>query len=121
MNVRQFVLLAASFALLGSVSAQEPVADINQPVADLPETASIFEDVATGIASSPSQNRPSRMTVSELRQQRGMYRANQRMARIEYNLWMGREPLRPKFNSVPMMSSRYAPRRIYVPVYVQSR
>ncbi|MDG2221495.1 MAG: hypothetical protein P8L85_08955 [Rubripirellula sp.] len=121
MNVRQFVLLAASFALLGPVSAQEPLADVNEPAAAPAETVSIFQNADPAIASSPSQNRPSRMSVAELRQQRGMFRANQRMARIEYNLWMGREPLRPKFNSVPMMSSRYAPRRIYVPVYVQSR
>ncbi|MEE2938347.1 MAG: hypothetical protein VYA84_20350 [Planctomycetota bacterium] len=126
MNVRQFVLLAASFALLGPVSAQELAADVNEPVAAPEETApeetlSIFENAESATATSPSQNRPSRMTVAELRQQRGMFRAKQRMARMEYNLWMGREPLRPKFNSVPMMSSRYAPRRIYVPVYVQAR
>ena len=121
MNVRQFVLLAASFALLGPVSAQEPAADVNEPVAAPVETMSIFENAGSATATSPSQDRPSRMTVAELRQQRGMFRAKQRMARIEYNLWMGREPLRPKFNSVPMMSSRYAPRRIYVPVYVQAR
>ena len=74
-------------------------------------------------ATPPSQSsvKRSRMSVSELRQARALYRANQRVARFEYNLWMGHEPLRPRWNSVPMMSSRYANPRYYVPVYVYSR
>jgi hypothetical protein len=61
------------------------------------------------------------MSVSEIRQARAMYRANQRVARLEHNLWMGYEPLRPNWSSTPMMSSRYAPRRVYVPIYIRSR
>jgi hypothetical protein len=117
MNVRQFVLLAASFALVGTVSAQEPAIVLADPSAAT-EQVSMFDTDTPAAAVSPSQRRPSRMSVAELRQQRGLYKANQRMARIEYNLWMGYEPLRPQFNSVPMMSSRYSPRRIYVPAYI---
>jgi hypothetical protein len=118
MNVRHFFLIAASFAVLGTVSAQEPAIVPADSGVDPFEQVSLF-DSAPAAVTSPSQDRPSRMSVSELRQQRGLYRANQRMARIEYNLWMGYEPLRPQFNSTPMMSSRYPNRRIYVPIYVR--
>ena len=67
---------------------------------------------------SDSNVRNSRMTAAELRQARALYRARQRTARLEYNLWMGYEPLRPNWNAVPMMTSRYSNRRIYVPMYV---
>jgi hypothetical protein len=67
---------------------------------------------------SDSSVRSSRMSTAELRQARALYRAQQRTARLEYNLWMGYEPLRPNWNAVPMMSSRYSNRRIYVPMYV---
>jgi hypothetical protein len=70
-------------------------------------------------AQSSVQN--SRMSTAELRQARALYRAQQRVARLEYNLWMGHEPLRPNWNSVPMMSSRYTSQRVYVPVYFYSR
>ena len=63
----------------------------------------------------------SRLSVAELRQARALYRSNQRVARLEYNLWMGYEPLRPNWNAVPMMSSRYSNRKLYVPVYVWAR
>ena len=114
MNIRQFVLLTASIAMLGTVSAQEPV--ITPTIGDSDEAISLFDTPAP--VATPSQTRPSRMSVSELRQQRGLYKANQRMARMEYNLWMGYQPLRPQFNSVPMMSSRYRYRRVIVPFYV---
>jgi hypothetical protein len=75
-----------------------------------------------GISRSNSSSvRPSRMTVAELRQSRALYRANQRVARMEYNLWMQRQPLRPNWSAVPMMNSRYPGRRVYVPVYIRSR
>ncbi len=63
----------------------------------------------------------SKMSVAELRQARALYRAQQRVARLEYNLWMGYEPLRPNWNPVPMTSSRYGNRRVYVPVFVHTR
>lgn len=113
MNIRQFVLLTAAIAMFGTVSAQEPVIG---PANETNETVSLFD--TTDPVVSPSQNRPSRMSVSELRQQRGLYKANQRMARMEHNLWMGYQPLRPQFNSVPMMSSKYRYRRVIVPFFV---
>lgn len=68
-----------------------------------------------------SDVRKSRMSAAELRQARALYRSKQRISRLEYNLWMGQEPLRPNWNSVPMMSSRYGSRKIYVPVYIHTR
>ena len=70
---------------------------------------------------SNSATRVGRMTPAEIRQARALYRAQQRTARLEYNLWMGYEPLRPNWNAVPMMSSRYGNRRVYVPLYVHTR
>jgi hypothetical protein len=122
MNVRRFLILAISIAtlsgacLLGNAaSAQDPFSDD----ANTTETANLFGPSTT--SSSTSSVRGSRMSVSELRQARALYRANQRVARLENNLWLGHEPLRPKWNAVPMMTSRYAPRTIYVPVYIWPR
>jgi hypothetical protein len=61
------------------------------------------------------------MTPQQLRTARAIYRANQRVARMEHNLWMGHEPLRPRWNSIPMMSSRYTNPKFYVPVYIYNR
>ncbi|MGI9467470.1 MAG: hypothetical protein ACR2OA_10145 [Rubripirellula sp.] len=72
-------------------------------------------------APSQSDRRISQEKVAELRQQRALYRANQRMARMEYNQWMGREPLRPRWSPMPMMNSRYAPPTILVPVFINPR
>ena len=72
-------------------------------------------------APSHSDRRISKEKVTELRQQRALYRANQRMARMEYNQWMGHEPLRPRWSPMPMMNSRYAPPTILVPVYINPR
>jgi hypothetical protein len=71
---------------------------------------------------SSSDIKADKPTVQELRQARAQYRAKQRIARMERNLWNGYEPLRPNWNSIPMMSSRYPQRhRIVVPVYVYPR
>lgn len=80
--------------------------------------AHLFDNISRPNASSERQ---SRMTVAELRQSRALFRANQRVARLEYNLWMQRTPLRPNWNALPMMSSRYTARRVYVPIYVNPR
>ncbi len=72
-------------------------------------------------APSQSDRRISKEKVAELRQQRALYRANQRMARMEYNQWMGREPLRPGWSPMPMMNSRYAPPTIVVPIFINPR
>lgn len=64
----------------------------------------------------------SKPTAAELRQARAQFRTQQRIERMERNLWSGYEPLRPNWNSVPMMSSRYADRNIVVvPFYVLPR
>ena len=78
----------------------------------------IYFDAPTA---SQSDRRISKDKVAQLRQQRALYRANQRMARMEYNLWMGHQPLRPDWNPMPMMSSRYAPPTIVVPIFVNPR
>lgn len=58
-------------------------------------------------------------TSAKLRQQRALYRDQQRVARIEANAWIGYEPLRPGWSSVPMMSSRFPERQtIVIPVFV---
>ncbi len=61
-------------------------------------------------------------TAAELRQARAQFRSQQRMERLERNLWAGYEPLRPNWNSIPMMSSRYPYRQtVVVPLYVYPR
>ena len=90
------------------------------PTADRVQTAQtpIFFDAP---AASQSDIRISKDKVAELRQARALYRANQRMARMEYNLWMGHQPLRPRWSPMPMMNSRYAPPTIIVPIFVNPR
>ena len=94
-------------------------------VEDVP-TADRVQAVQTPIffdapAASQSDIRISKDKVAELRQARALYRANQRMARMEYNLWMGHQPLRPRWSPMPMMNSRYAPPTIIVPIFVNPR
>ena len=125
MNLRRFLL---PFALITTVSggvmlgsharAQDAAGPASKPVAS---RVSLFNGV--GEDEHPSQSNVARtgMTPQELRTARAIYRANQRVARMEYNLWVGHEPLRPRWNAVPMMSSRYSNRTYYVPVYVYNR
>lgn len=100
--------------------AEEVVLPIAQPsVITVPSVQpEIFFDSP---APSQSDRRIAKDKVAELRQQRALYRANQRMARMEYNQWMGREPLRPRWSPMPMMNSRYAPPTIVVPVFINPR
>ena len=58
------------------------------------------------------------MTARELRTARAQYWQRQRLAIMQYNAWIGHEPLRPNRPSIPMMHSYYAPITIVVPVYV---
>ena len=129
MNVRRFLLIAASTALLSSgavcstsLFAQDPFAIDD----DAGDRVHLFDSLEKPVAAtdkstaSSSDVRKSRMSVAELRQARALYRANQRVARLEHNLWMRYEPLRPNWNSVPMMSSRYTNRQLYVPVYIRN-
>ena len=122
MKVRHTFTIIAAFALISlggqSVSAQQP--NLGDATGD---GTSIFgsADQPSTVSKSSDVSR-SKMTAAEIRQARALYRSQQRTARLERNLWMGYEPLRPNWNSIPMMSSRYPPRRvIYVPYYVHSR
>jgi len=123
MNVRHFFLIAASITVLGGVLlgqsslAQEPALPSDNEVDRIP----LFDSLEQPATSNESDVRNSKMSVAQLRQARALHRANQRVARLEYNLWMGYEPLRPNWNALPMMTSRYPNRKIYVPVYVRTR
>ena len=136
MKVRRFLLaIAAVSAVTGSMistsNAQEPIVaqppivsevTVDQDAMPVQQPISIFDPAGqTATIQSQSNARKTQRSVAELRQARALYRANQRVARLEYNLWMGHEPLRPRWNSIPMMSSRYTNNRIYVPVYVYPR
>lgn len=134
MNVRRFFPIAASTALFfgGLVCGTSAVAQDLFPASDdavdrtglfdsLEETVAAETPAAPKTSVSRSNVRASQMSAAEIRQARALYRSQQRVARLEYNLWMGYEPLRPNWNSVPMMSSRYTHRRLYVPVYVRTR
>jgi hypothetical protein len=114
--MKTHTLATAALISLGTLAATPA---IGQDLDGVPPTKSIVQLFETD--SSSDVRVKSGPSVAELRQARGLYRARQRMARLEYNLWMGHEPLRPSWNSVPMMSSRYTSRRIYVPVYVHTR
>lgn len=117
----RLIVLAAAVVLVsplwrGTAFAQQPR---GQDSASASAAAAKSIPSFAGPSSSSVRNSP--MTTAELRQARALYRAQQRVARLEYNLWMGHEPLRPSWNAVPMMSSRYAPRQVYIPVYVYPR
>ena len=86
---------------------------------DASEILSLFG--ANSRQSGSESDRRARNSAADIRQARAAYRANQRMARQEYNLWIVYEPLRPSWNSIPMMSSRYTYQRFYVPVYFRLR
>lgn len=136
MNVRRFFPLAPSVILFcgailigNHVVAQDPFAGTDDPFTGTTENIETREAAIERIKMFNGLEEPSRrtstskadrtpMSVAELRQARALNRANQRRARIEYNLWMGHEPLRPKWNAVPMMTSRYPARKIYIPVYI---
>ncbi len=52
-----------------------------------------------------------------LRQQRALFQEQQRLARIEANLWMGYEPLRPSWPARPSTVSGYRSSRVLVVPY----
>lgn len=120
MKIRQLLIATSLFATLsmgGNAMAQDAGNRDND------EVSSLFASMETEASpTSASDVRASQMTASEIRQARALYRSRQRVARLESNLWMGYEPLRPSWNAIPMTSSRYAPRRTYyVPVYYYNR
>lgn len=74
---------------------------------------------SSDLATRESEATKGKPTAKELRQARALYRQRQRLERLERNLWAGYEPLRPNWNSIPMMSSRYPTRNtVVVPVYI---
>jgi hypothetical protein len=129
MNSRLITLAAIaliSSAISAAAVAQAP-GEAKAPAAveraDLPvnPTPSVTQIPRFDSRSTASSVANSRMSPAEIRQARALYRSQQRVARLEHNLWMGVEPLRPNWNSVPMMSSRYTNQRVYIPVYVYGR
>lgn len=111
------VLISAFVAANGSLGQDLDEAAAAKPtgIFDQAEKSPSLVD-----STDPAKLRAAR--AAEIRQARALYRSQQRIARLEHNLWMGYEPLRPNWNAVPMMSSRYNYRRtIYVPVYVRPR
>lgn len=117
-----------SLALSGTASAQfplpqtqiaEPDAVAEKPAADSIEIARPQLVDAIPSSSDLSAGQP---TAAEMRQARAQFRSQQRIERLERNLWAGYEPLRPNWNSIPMMSSRYPYRNTFVvPIYVLPR
>ncbi|WP_145417045.1 hypothetical protein [Planctomycetes bacterium K23_9] len=111
------VLSSAFVAASGSFAQESKEAEANS-------RSGLFDDSEksprSSLSTDPAQIRAERAV--ELRQARALYRSQQRIERLERNAWIGYEPLRPTWNSVPMMSSRYNYRRtIYVPVYSRVR
>ncbi len=62
-----------------------------------------------------------RVRLRELRMQRAAEQARQRAIRLQQQLRLGYSPLRPSWNAVPMMRSRYSRPVIYIPVYTRSK
>lgn len=117
----------ATVALASSAAAQFPLPDTSRPdaVAAKPSADEIditAEPRLIDVIPSSSDLSLSQPTAAELRQARAQFRSQQRMERMERNLWAGYEPLRPNWNSIPMMSSRYPYRNTFVvPLYVYPR
>tara|TARA_R110002049_G_scaffold2750_2_gene21479 strand:- start:269024 stop:269386 length:363 start_codon:yes stop_codon:yes gene_type:complete len=120
MKIRRF-FIAATMILSLSAVCNATAQDTGKGQSDA--VSSLFESLETSPnPSSASDLRTSPMTAAELRQARALYRSRQRIARLERNLWIGHEPLRPNWGSTPMTSSRYSPNRTYyVPVYYYGR
>jgi hypothetical protein len=107
-----FIALSASTPVVGGDDPRFAVAE------DLTWAELRLSDEPSASANEDSNRRPL-STSARLRQQRALYRDQQRVARIEANAWIGYEPLRPGWSSVPMMSSRFPDRqRIVIPVFV---
>lgn len=125
MKVRRFLFPVALLAAISSGIASSPAAMSQEnelsPETPAAERVSIFDAAKDSEHPSEAYYGPARMTPQQLRTARAIFRANQRVARMEHNLWMGHEPLRPRWNSIPMMSSRYNNPKFYVPVYIYNR
>ncbi|MEO1530052.1 MAG: hypothetical protein AAFX06_31955 [Planctomycetota bacterium] len=111
-----FAIGAVSMLSGASAIGQEPVVRFaTEPRLEL-------EDGNQLVRSSSDVSVSNKWSAAELRQARAQLRARQRMMRMERNLWAGYEPLRPNWNSIPMMSSRFSTSyRTIVPIYLYSR
>lgn len=125
MKFRSLFSLAITATMLATASssavAQDAIvspSDIDAKAIDRIELFDSLETSSTAPTRYPKQQKPS---LAELKQSRAIERANARAARVEYNAWVGRDPLRPSWNATPMTHTRYAPRVVYVPVYVYGR
>ena len=125
---------------LESADAQEQPLELQQPSPLALEPAASKPDIKppmpvvpgdrVKLSNSPSKSsqlesganrQPSKMTAAQLRQARALYRSQQRIQRLEMYQWLGYEPLRPNWVSIPSMTSRYQNRTIIVPVYIHGR
>ncbi len=138
MNIRHLVL-GVTLSTIGSLvycdaakaefpfeefELNAPQYNVPEHVAQKPATEMIDAAQPRLVEAVPSASDRSVTTpkVAELRMARAQYRSQQRLERLERNQWYGYEPLRPNWNAVPMMSSRYRyPSTIYVPVYYYAR
>ncbi len=100
------------------------------PKPDIKPPLLVQPDDRVKLSNSPSKSsqpgsranrQSSKMTAAQLRQARALYRSQQRIQRLEMYQWLGYEPLRPNWVSIPSMTSRYQNRTIIVPVYIHSR
>ena len=114
----------AAVVLPGSAAAQFPLFETSpaEKIAQAPATLSgraVSDPKLVDSIPSSSDQSAGQPTAAEIRQARAQYRSQQRLERMERNLWAGYEPLRPNWNAIPMMSTRYPSRNtIYVPIYV---
>jgi hypothetical protein len=115
MSVCRSLLIVAAVAVGSTVAS---AVDDTKTTADAKTIASIFDNKEPASLNEP---RNSRMSVAELRQARALLKSDQRRARMEHNAWIGREPLRPNWSTVPMMRSHYERPTLYLPVYYYRR
>ncbi|QDT04173.1 hypothetical protein K227x_25620 [Rubripirellula lacrimiformis] len=122
MNIRQ---IFASAAISGTLALSQVgfAQDTTRPPSDASNGAidrmDLFDSLEKPtIVKGRSQSESVAPAMADLRLARAIRRADERSARIERNLWLGVDPLRPQWTAIPMTQSRYAPRRVYVPVFV---
>ncbi|MGB7327380.1 MAG: hypothetical protein WBD31_21065 [Rubripirellula sp.] len=128
MTIRRIFALTAILGTLALASTSNAQAPISPPI-DTAKPAAIDRiKLYDSLEKSSDQNERTKsssgqLSANEIRQARALHRADQRAARLDHNLWMGVNPLRPDWNAVPMMHSNYnyVQRRLYVPVYVYAR
>ncbi len=82
----------------------------------LVETREVPSPSDLGAVDSMEASQPS---LQELRRQRAEELARLRALRLQHQIRSGYSPLRPRWNAIPMMSSRYSRPVVYVPVYVR--